>query len=277
MNKVTYDGANTVITTDMNVAQTLDCGQAFRWSEQDGVWSGIALGRELRLTQTGDKVTLLGVDVDEYERIWRGYFDMDRDYGAVKAAVSGDPIIAQAIEFAGGIHILRQEPWEAVCSFIISANNNIPRIKGIIGRLCESFGEPLANGGFTFPDAKTLAPLCVEDLAPLRSGFRAKYILDAARKFASGEIDAAVLYDAPIDEARKTLMTVNGVGPKVADCALLFGWGRIECFPVDVWIRRAMAQLFGDSGLPQAAVPYAGIVQQYIFHWARMTKLQLGE
>lgn len=275
MYNVRSEGSNIIISTDMNLAQTLDCGQAFRWSEQDGVWSGIAMGKELRLSQTGNEITLYGVDYDEFESVWRNYFDLERDYAAIREAVSGNEIIAQAIQFAGGIYILRQEPWEAVCSFIISANNNIPRIKGIISRLCENFGQPLANGGYSFPDPKVLAPLTVEDLAPLRSGFRAKYILDAARKFASGEIDAEAIYTLPIDEARAALMTICGIGPKVADCALLFGWGRVECFPVDVWIRRAMEQLFESKELPTESRPYAGIVQQYIFHWARMTKLDI--
>lgn len=275
MYKMRSEKGNVIFVSDMDLAQTLDCGQAFRWSERDGVWSGVAMGRRLTLSQSGDEITLYGVSEDEFDRVWKGYFDLERDYAAVREAVSGNETIARAVAFAGGIHILRQEPWETVCSFIISSNNNIPRIKGIISRLCENFGEPLGDGQFAFPSADKLACLTVDDLAPLRSGFRAKYILDAARRFSSGEIDAQALYTAPIDEARRSLMTVKGVGPKVADCALLFGWGRVECFPVDVWIRRAMEQLFGEKGLPSEAEPYAGIVQQYIFHWARMTKLDI--
>ena len=109
----------------------------------------------------------------------------------------------------------------------------------------------------------------------IKSGFRAKYILDAAQKFSSNQIDVEALYTLPIDEARNTLMTIKGIGPKVADCALLFGWGRVECFPVDVWIRRAMDHFFGENGLPSEAVEYAGIVQQYLFYWARTTGLKI--
>ena len=174
---------------------------------------------------------------------------------------------------AGGIRILKQEPWETVCSFIISQNNNIPRIKGIIERLCENFGEKI-EGGFAFPSAEKIAALSLEELAVIRSGFRAKYILDAARKFASGEISSERLEQLSTDEARSQLMKIYGVGEKVADCVLLFAFARIDAFPKDVWIKRAMEKLFSGD-LPECAVPYAGIVQQYIFHFARTTKLEV--
>ena len=141
-------------------------------------------------------------------------------------------------------------------------------------RLCESFGEEITEGFYSFPSAERLASLTVEDLAVLRSGFRAKYILDAARKVASGEIDLEALKTEGLDDAREKLMTIYGVGAKVADCTLLFGLSHIDAFPKDVWIKRAMAKLF-DGELPACAVPYAGIAQQYIFHYARMTKLDI--
>ena len=275
MYEIKADGENLILVSDIDLAQTLDCGQAFRWSESGGVWTGVAKGKNLKLAQRGDEITFFNTTMVDFNEVWRDYFDLDRDYAAIKSAVSANEIIRAAADFAGGIHILRQEPWEAVCSFIISANNNIPRIKGIITRLCESYGENLGDGNYAFPTPQRLSQLTVDDLAPLKSGFRAKYILDAAKKFADGEIDVAALYTLPIDEARAELMKINGVGPKVADCALLFGWSRVECFPVDVWIRRAMERLFGEKGLPDVAKPHAGIVQQYIFHYARTTKLDI--
>ncbi|MBQ3563675.1 MAG: DNA-3-methyladenine glycosylase 2 family protein [Clostridia bacterium] len=273
--EVTFDDRGAVITSDIDIAKTLDCGQAFRFSESDGVWRGVAMGRALSLTQEGNKITLFDVNEEEFNSLWRGYFDLDRDYEMIKSSVSSNEILKKATDFSDGIHILRQEPWEAVCSFIISANNNIPRIKGIISRLCENFGFKIADGLFTFPSAERIAALTLDDLAVIKSGFRAKYILDAAQKFSSNQIDVEALYTLPIDEARNTLMTIKGIGPKVADCALLFGWGRVECFPVDVWIRRAMNHFFGENGLPSEAVEYAGIVQQYLFYWARTTGLKI--
>ena len=273
--EVAFDDRGAVITSDIDIAKTLDCGQAFRFSESDGVWRGVAMGRALSLTQEGNKITLFDVNEEEFNSLWRGYFDLDRDYEMIKSSVSSNEILKKATDFSDGIHILRQEPWEAVCSFIISANNNIPRIKGIISRLCENFGFKIADGLFTFPSAERIAALTLDDLAVIKSGFRAKYILDAAQKFSSNQIDVEALYTLPIDEARNKLMTIKGIGPKVADCALLFGWGRVECFPVDVWIRRAMNHFFGENGLPSEAVEYAGIVQQYLFYWARTTGLKI--
>ena len=273
--EVSFDDRGAVITSDIDIAKTLDCGQAFRFSESDGIWRGVAMGRAITLTQEGNKITLFDVDEEEFNSLWRGYFDLDRDYEMIKSSVSSNEILKKATDFSDGIHILRQEPWEAVCSFIISANNNIPRIKGIISRLCENFGKQVADGLFTFPSAERIAALTLDDLAVIKSGFRAKYILDAAQKFSRNQIDVEALYTLSIDEARNVLMTIKGIGPKVADCALLFGWGRVECFPVDVWIRRAMDHFFGENGLPSEAVEYAGIVQQYLFYWARTTGLKI--
>ena len=263
----------------LDLAQTLDCGQAFRWSPlPDGRWTGVAGAHTLTLRENLDPdgavaLTLYHTSAAEFETFWRPYFDLDRDYAAIIAAISADPVLTEAATVAGGIRILRQDPWEALCSFIISQNNNIPRIKGIIQRLCAAFGDPLGpDGVYAFPSPQRLARLKVEDLACLRAGFRAKYILDAARKVAGGQVDLSALALLPLEEARASLMRISGVGPKVADCALLFGAGRMEAFPADVWIKRAMRVLFGGR-LPDCAVPYAGVVQQYIFHYARTVRL----
>lgn len=268
---------NDVIIKDItcfNLKDTLDCGQAFRWKPlDDRTWFGTAFQRNLVIGYEDNSVVLYNTTLEDYKNIWEDYFDIKRDYSQIIEAISVNKILKDATEVAGGLRILRQDPWEALCSFIISQNNNILRIKGIVERLCESFGAPVGDS-YSFPDAATIAALSVQDLAPLRSGFRARYIIDAATKVFGGEIDFNLCRTAPIDDARNELMKICGVGIKVADCALLFGFDRIEAFPKDVWIKRAMAQLF-DGELPQEAVPYAGIVQQYIFHYARTTKLQI--
>ena len=264
---------------NFNLADTLDCGQAFRWHENEGKWYGIAHGKRLCLYNEGDDIVIEGADKEDFDNIWRTYFDLDRDYGAVIATVSADNRLNKICARTSGIRILKQDPWEALCSFIISQNNNIPRIKGIVERLCQNFGEDLGGGAYSFPSAEKIATLTVEDLAPLRSGFRAKYIIDAAKKVADGSVPLYELQGVDKDSAAASLMSITGVGPKVAACALLFGCGHIECFPVDVWIRRAMEVMFSD-GLPDYALPYAGIVQQYIFHYARLTGLdadKMGE
>lgn len=244
-----------------------DCGQAFRWhSDAEGFWYGIVCGKYLKAKQDGNTLTLFTTEED-FHLLWKNYFDLETDYGAVCRTISADKNIAKAVQTCPGIHILRQEPWEALCSFIISQNNNIPRIKGIIDRLCEKFGNRI-EGGFTFPDADTLASLTPEDLAPLRAGFRAKYIIDAARKVSHGEVDFNKITESPIEFGREELQKIKGVGAKVAECTLLYGFYKTDAFPVDVWVKRIMAEMYPD-GFPACADGLKGIAQQYLFHWRR--------
>jgi len=255
---------------EFSLRDTLDCGQCFRWNEAGDGFDGIVEGKYCHASQDGDTLKLSCVTKEEFDSLWSDYFDLERDYDMLKEGFRADVMLAETLRFAPGIRVLRQRPWETLCSYIISQNNNIKRIKGIVARLCENFGEPLADGhGYAFPTAERLAELDEEALAPIRCGFRAKYIIDASRKVASGEIELDKLCGMEIDEARRTLMTIKGVGPKVAECTLLYGFGRTECFPIDVWMKRAMAELFPE-GLPECALKDAGIAQQYIFHYMRM-------
>ncbi len=270
MNNINFQNDKIYIKNadNFDLAQTLDCGQAFRWNkDQNGVWSGIAFGKFIRLYREGCDIVIENSNEQDFKKYWYHYFDLGRDYSEIITSVSRDKTIKAAAEFGSGIRLLNQDSWEALCSFIISQNNNIPRIKGIIERLCESFGDKI-DGGYTFPTAEKIASLNVEDLGVIRSGFRAKYIIDAAQRVASGEIDLEALKDTDYNTACDTLMTIKGVGPKVADCVLLYGLGHIEAFPRDVWIKRALTELF-DGNLPDCALPYAGIVQQYIFYFIR--------
>ncbi len=255
---------------DLDLEQTLDCGQSFRWTKQDdGSFSGVAFGKYVNISLDGTDMIIK--NADEQDRgLWRGYFDLDLDYGKIREGISAiHPVLTEAAKYAPGIRILRQEPYEALCTFIISQNNNIKRIKGIVGRLCESFGDEIEEGVYAFPTAETLASLTPEDLAPLRAGFRNRYIIDSAKKVASGEVDLDLCRTAGYEAARAELMKITGVGVKVADCTLLFGMHRIEAFPIDVWMKRAMEKLF--PGMTAADFgEYAGIAQQYIFHYSRM-------
>ena len=253
------------VLRDFDLTATLECGQCFRWDKQpDGSYRGIAGRRVLCITE--NHLEEAGKDP-----FWRVYFDLDRDYAAIRDELAQvDPILAKAAAFAPGIRILQQDPWEALCSFIISQNNNIPRIKGIVARLCQAFGEKTASGILCFPTPDRLARENEEALACLRCGFRARYILDAARKVAGGQIDLESLRTQPLAKAREQLMTIVGVGPKVADCALLYGLHRLDAFPMDVWMKRAMKEWFPGKQ-PEDFGPYAGIAQQYLFHYIRTT------
>ncbi len=264
-NGIVYRGVS-----DLDLAQTLDCGQSFRWEqEENGDFRGVAFDREVTVHLDGGDFYIFGGKAED-SALWSDYFDLDFDYGVIKNELSElSPVLKSAAEYAPGIRILRQDSWEALCSFIISQNNNIPRIKGIIKRLCECFGDKTEDSGYTFPSAARLSDLSVEDLAPLKSGFRAKYLIDAAQRVSSGEINLDEVLVMPIDEARQSLMKIKGVGPKVAECALLYGMHRLECFPMDVWMKRAMAVLLPEFTIEDLG-QYAGIAQQYIFHYSRM-------
>lgn len=264
----TAEGILLTEITNFDLETTLDCGQCFRFARnEDGGWHGVAGHRPLTISQTNQGILLKHVTEEDFESFWRVYFDLDRDYAAVQRTFPAHPRLQPCLEFAAGMRILRQDPLEALVGFIISQNNNVPRIKGIVRRLCESFGEPIGEE-YAFPTPQRLAALSAEDLAPLRSGWRAAYILDAARKVACGDLDLDQVAQMPIVEARKALQTIHGVGPKVAECVLLYGMGRLEAFPLDVWMKRAMTDLFPDL-TPEDFGQYAGIAQQYIFHYCR--------
>ena len=269
--KVSFTNEGAVITNDdcFDLKNTFDCGQCFRWNEEkDGSYCGIVKGKSAHIF-TKDSCTIIeGCTEDDFNGLWRDYLDLDSDYNSIRSEITSlCPQLQSAVDSIDGIRILRQDPWEALCSFIISQNNNIPRIKGIVTRLCENYGDDI-GGSFSFPDAERLAALEPEDLAPLRAGFRARYIIDAARKVSSGQVDLERMREAPIEECRKELMTIVGVGAKVAECTLLYGLHRLEAFPVDVWMKKALATAFNGI-TPSSLGRYAGIAQQYIFHYSR--------
>lgn len=254
---------------DFDLAQTLDCGQAFRWKplENGKGFCGFSGSRYLEIEKNENSVILKNVTEEDFTGYWNNYFDFETDYEKLKTQYSNDETLKNACAFAPGIRLLRQDKWEALCSFIISQNNNIPRIKGIVERLCETFGTK-TEYGYTFPSAQIIAEHTVEDLVPLRAGFRARYILDASKKIADGEINLDDISVMPYDEARAELMKIVGVGVKVADCALLYGMYRIESFPVDVWIKRVLEQYY-PQGLPDCIKGSEGIAQQFLFHYVR--------
>lgn len=269
LNKITYS----VKSPEMfDLGLSLDCGQAFRWEkDENNIFSGVAFGKIMRAKQENGRIDFYGPDEKDFNNVFRKYLDFDRDYKNITDKYKSDPYLSAAVNEYGGIRILRQDPWEALCSFIISQNNNIPRIKGIIKRLCENFGKKIENDFYSFPEAAVLSEKTVEDLAPLRSGFRAKYILDAAKKVSSGEISFDAIDKNPIDFGREELQKIKGVGKKVAECTLLYGFGKIEAFPVDVWVKKIMTEMYPD-GLPKCTENTEGIAQQYLFHWRRNSR-----
>ena len=257
---------------DFDLVKTVQCGQCFRWDADDmGRCIGVAFGRAVQLRRHGDSV-YISCSLEDFETIWRGYFDLDRDYAEICRDLCIDAFMEQALEYSAGIRILRQDSWEALCSFIISQRNNIPRIKKIISALCREFGDSFEFDGrlfHSFPSAQRLAELLPEDLGQIRSGYRAAYIINAAQAIASGDINLDALARSSQEDARASLKTLQGIGDKVADCALLYGLHMLDAFPRDVWVNRAISEQYGPNFDPGVFSPYAGIAQQYIFHYVR--------
>ncbi|MGN0453384.1 MAG: DNA-3-methyladenine glycosylase family protein [Ruminococcus sp.] len=257
--------------SDLSLRDTLFCGQSFRWRDVgDESFGGTVRGKTVTVTKDGDNLIIRNTTEEDFLAVWADYFDLSLDYNKVREDLSRmHPTLAAAAKFAPGIHILRQEPFEALISFIISQNNNIKRIEGIVDRLCQGFGEKLSDGSYAFPSAEVLSKLDAEDLAEIRAGFRHRYIIDAAKKVQSGEVSLERCRELSLEDAKRELMTITGVGSKVADCTLLYGLHRTEAFPMDVWMKRAMATLFPDVSY-ESFGKYAGVAQQYIFHYSRM-------
>lgn len=266
--------SNDIIIKDvqcLDIELCLFCGQAFRWvKKDDGSFHGVVKGKSVDIIQSGNEIIFKNTSEEDFENIWKDYFDLDTDYKKITEKISADKYINSAVNEYYGIRILKQDSWEALCSFIISQNNNIPRISGIISRLCENYGEK-SGEDYTFPSYEKLKDITEEDLAPLRAGFRNKYIVDAVRKLNSGEISLQKIRTMPIEDARQELMKIKGVGAKVAECTLLYGFNRVEAFPVDVWVKRIMSEMY-ENGLPECTKGYEGIAQQYLFHWRRSLK-----
>ncbi len=262
-----------------DLEKSCSCGQAFRWRAFSGGQLGIVRGRPVLAVMDGTDLILKGADADDAP-LWARYFDLYRDYASVEKAVENDPRLAVCFPEAHGIRVFDQEPFEALISFIISQNNNIKRISGIVERLCALAGEPVRFMGetlFAFPAPERIAALSVEELTGIGTGYRAPFIKAAAERIADG-YDLERLRDMELSEARSELLSFYGVGPKVADCVLLFSLGHTDAFPVDVWIDRAVKALFFDGGSAKKAElleaadslgEYSGIIQQYIFQYAR--------
>ena len=257
---------------DFDIGQIARSGQCFRFrplGEQH--YALVAGGRYVEIRQQGQTVCF-DCPEDEFEAVWRPYFDLDADYGRYKSAVAKrDKYLQSAVAAGGGLRILRQELWETVVCFIISQQNNIGRITKCVENLCSLFGETCYNKSKqvynAFPAAERLAACTADDLAPIRLGYRAKYILAAARQVASGEVDLDAVRRMDYTHAKAELMRLTGVGVKVAECICLFALHHIDAFPVDTHIRQ-MLDAHYPKGFPLRRYKgFAGVMQQYAFYY----------
>ena len=282
---ITNSGTPYVYLTDIpkiDIFKTFDCGQCFRFDPvslygNKYEYGGVAYGKYVVFAQNSPyELKIYGATPEEYESLWRHYLALDTDYESINKhiiAVTRSAHMEKAVLYGDGIRILRQEPWECVCSFIISQNNNIPRIKKIISALSEKYGSKIEQNGatyYTFPTAKSLFEAGEEAIFALKTGFRAKYIIDASSKISSGETDLeAILNEENFDTCVDVLCKIKGIGLKVASCALLFGFNKTEAFPIDVWMKRALEKYFPDGIDLVALGKNAGIAQQYLFYYER--------
>lgn len=265
---------------DFSVLRTFDCGQCFRFDPvKDDSFThrvdGIAFGKSVSFAEKEDNILWVRSSQEDFHSIWGKFLCIESDYSKINERIlnslSGNDRLhmEKAAEASRGIRILSQDKWETLCSFIISQNNNIPRIKKIIGTMSEKYGEKI-DGGYAFPTAESLAEAGPDKLFELKTGFRAKYIYDAAEKVATGKLDLQAVAEAETyADAEKMLLDIKGVGAKVAACTLLFGFNRYDAFPIDVWIKRVIEKRF-PAGLDHTVFgDVAGIAQQYLFYYER--------
>lgn len=277
---------------DFDLDHIFDCGQCFRWEKDlSGKYFGTAFDRIVSMSydKQFERLTIHGSDKEDFENIWRRYLDLDRDYSKIKKSLAQkDDVIARAIDYGQGIRILNQDKWETLISFIISQNNNIPRIKKCINALAETLGEKIGEyegkDFYSLPSYETLAKAELEDLAPCRLGYRAKYLIKTAQQVSQEgyeKLERLGSVEVSSEETFETLKKYCGVGPKVANCIALFSMGKIDRFPIDVWVKKVMNQLYGIDENDLKAMEkfaacnfgqYGGIAQQYLFYYITHNK-----
>lgn len=289
---------------DFNIEDILECGQCFRFRKiEDKHYQIVAYKRVLNIIQHDSMIEFYPCSREEFEDIWIEYFDLNTNYKDIKEKLKEDKILKEAIEFAEGIRILNQEPFECLISFIISQNNRIEMIKKVIGNICERYGDKVLSdinededeyqdedievNNYLFPDLDKLKDLKQEDFRECKTGFRDKYIVDAINKIKDGDLILDELIELPEEEARKELLKVKGVGNKVADCTLLFSLKKRSVFPTDVWVKRVMEHYYFEG--KETSIKkiekfardkwgdLAGYAQQYLFYYARSQKIGVKE
>ncbi len=286
-----YEKDNSIILEEIenfDAKAIFTCGQAFRWYEEsDGSFTTVHLGRVLNVLNEKDKVIFKGTNLEEFNEIWMDYFDLNTDYKEIRKVLSNNEILPKAMEYGEGIRILNQNHFEMLISFIISANNMIPRIKKSIEVISMRYGKFICEDEnrkyYSFPTVEELSKATIEDLREFaKVGFRDKRIFDTVNMILNEKIDLDSFENLETDTLREELLKFSGVGNKVADCIMLFSYKRGEVFPVDVWIKRVMEELFIKKETPVKKISkeadrifgkYAGYAQQYLFYYGREEKI----
>ncbi|MCH8988912.1 MAG: 8-oxoguanine DNA glycosylase [Chloroflexi bacterium] len=276
------------IDQPFDLESTLESGQAHRWKKVDGWYSGVVRGEFIQIRQKGQVVEFCSGPSPEATAavMLRDYFRLDDDIHAIYSDIGRDSRVAAMVSKYPGLRLLRTEPWECLVAFICSANNNIARIHQLMERMSDEFGNPILLNGqtrHTFPSPADLAEAGEAELRRLGLGFRAPYVDQAARAVLAGKLDLPALVRAPYPEAKAALMEIKGIGSKIADCIAVFSLDKLEAFPIDVWIRRALSEWYfpGQKTPPDRVLlewaqehfgRYGGYAQQYLFHGQRLQK-----
>lgn len=281
---------NTIIygLQDFKLSQTLECGQCFHFSKiDDEEYYVAALNRLLRIKQENDMLIFCGESMEEVRSVWIKYFDLDRDYSEIKRRLmSMDDRLNNAINDMWGVRLLNQDFFETLISFIISQNQQIPRIKQIVTNLSQTCGRQLSGNFYAFPDAKSILSIGEEGVRACKAGFRSAYIIDACEKFEQGMFNEEKLRKMSYVECIEALKQIRGVGDKVANCVALFSLGHRSAFPIDVWIKRIMESIYFEEETPVSVIQtfanehfgkYGGYAQQYLFYYARENSINHNE
>ncbi|HEY5584229.1 MAG TPA: DNA glycosylase [Ruminiclostridium sp.] len=273
---------------DFNLTHVFECGQCFRWIKQhNGSYTGIVNGRLANVSLNEGTLYITNATEQDFVDIWYEYFDLGTDYSKIKAILEKDDIMKEAIKTGYGIRLLRQDFWEILISFIISANNRIPRIMKTVDSLSVLKGNSieLDNMSYSFPEITVLSDATLEEIKQCKAGFRCKYIHKTSQFMNENAITREILLGMDTDMARKELMKLPGVGPKVADCILLFSGVKYDVFPTDVWVKRVMEELYlkKDSSLKEIQEfakdhfgDLTGYAQQYLFYHARLNRIGMS-
>ncbi len=281
-NKIVFENRN------FNPRHIFECGQCFRWEKnEDGSYTNVAFNKVINVKQENNRIILDNVTEEDFNNIWINYFDLDRDYSIIKSSLANNETMIKALNFGYGIRILNQEIFETIISFIISANNQISRIKKSINIICQHYGNEIGEYRgkkyYSFPTSSQLAKAKVDDLRQIcRVGFRDKRIVETAQLIESStfDLEKSSMYDSK--ELYDELIKLPGVGPKVASCIMLFSYGKTETFPVDVWIKRVMETLYIGEETTKKNIgiiadkifgDYAGFAQQFLFYYGRENKI----
>jgi N-glycosylase/DNA lyase len=283
--------------TPFNLNHTLSCGQVFRWEKKDDWWQGVVHNNYIRLRQKGNLLQFQSKPEDIDISFFRDYFRLDDDLLGIYKKITKDNFVEEAVKRFNGLRLMRQEPWECLISYMCATNKNIPAIKNMIANLCKHFGKKIPTEGeesYAFPTPSSLAEASLRELRLCKLGFRAERVKKASKLVRKGAFSLDDVKNSPYEEAKKKLMTLPGVGPKVADCILLFAFGDLEAFPIDIWMKRIILEFYAEhfehafvkkarenkSPSPreyrainlfgrQYFGQYVGYAQEYLYHFRR--------